>query len=178
MPRKKLPLSKVYAVLESGPVVLVTTARRGRPNVMALSWLTMMDFEPPVIGLVMSDRNHSFAALKATRECVLNVPTIEIADNAVACGNASGARVDKFAAFGLTPLSASQVRAPLIRECPVNIECRVTDMRMVRRYDLFVLQAVAAWKVSGSGELKTLHHLGGDRFMVAGPTMRMRSKAK
>ncbi|HPC57748.1 MAG TPA: flavin reductase, partial [Kiritimatiellia bacterium] len=91
MPRRKLPLSKVYAVLESGPVVLVTTARRGRPNVMALSWLTMMDFEPPLIGLVMSDRNHSFAALKATRECVLNVPTIEIADNAVACGNASGA---------------------------------------------------------------------------------------
>ena len=96
----------------------------------------------------------------------------------MACGNASGARVDKFAAFGLTPLSASQVQAPLIRECPVNIECRVTDMRMVRRYDLFVLQAVAAWKVSGSGELKTLHHLGGDRFMVAGPVVRLRSKAK
>lgn len=178
MPRKKLPLSKVYAVLESGPVVLVTTARRGRPNVMALSWLTMMDFEPPVIGLVMSDRNHSFAALKATRECVLNVPTAEIADRALGCGNTSGAKVNKFRKFGLTPLPAAQVQAPLIRECPVNIECRVTDMRMVRRYDLFVLQAVAAWKVSGSGDLTTLHHLGGDRFMVAGPTVRLRSKAK
>ena len=178
MTRKKLPLSKVYAVLESGPVVLVTTARRGRPNVMALSWLTMMDFEPPVIGLVMSDRNHSFAALKATRECVINVPTAEIADRALGCGNTSGAKVNKFRKFGLTPLPAAQVQAPLIRECPVNIECRVTDMRMVRRYDLFVLQAVAAWKVSGSGDLTTLHHLGGDRFMVAGPTMRMRSKAK
>lgn len=178
MPRRKLPLSKVYAVLESGPVVLVTTARRGRPNVMALSWLTMMDFDPPVIGLVMSDRNHSFAALKATRECVLNVPTAEIADRALGCGNTSGAKVNKFRKFGLTPLPAAQVQAPLIRECPVNIECRVTDMRMVRRYDLFVLQAVAAWKVSGSGDLTTLHHLGGDRFMVAGPTVRLRSKAK
>ncbi|MDD3546118.1 MAG: flavin reductase family protein [Kiritimatiellae bacterium] len=178
MPRRKLPLSKVYAVLESGPVVLVTTARRGRPNVMALSWLTLMDFEPPLIGLVMSDRNHSFAALKATRECVINVPTAEIADRALGCGNTSGAKVNKFRKFGLTPLPAAQVQAPLIRECPVNIECRVTDMRMVRRYDLFVLQAVAAWKVSGSGDLTTLHHLGGDRFMVAGPTVRLRSKAK
>jgi flavin reductase (DIM6/NTAB) family NADH-FMN oxidoreductase RutF len=74
--KKSYPLSKVYGLLEPGPVVLVTTARKGRANVMTLSWLTMMDFEPPLIGMVMSDRNYSFAALKATKQCVINIPTV------------------------------------------------------------------------------------------------------
>lgn len=69
--KKSFPLPKVYGLLEPGPVVLVTTAQKGRANVMTLSWLTMMDFKPPLIGMVMSDRNYSFAALKATRQCVI-----------------------------------------------------------------------------------------------------------
>jgi flavin reductase (DIM6/NTAB) family NADH-FMN oxidoreductase RutF len=57
--KKFFPLSKVYGLLEPGPVVLVTTAQKGRANVMTLSWLTMMDFEPPLVGMVMSNRNYS-----------------------------------------------------------------------------------------------------------------------
>ena len=72
--KKSFPLSKVYGLLEPGPVVLVTTAQKGRANIMTLSWLTMMDFEPPLVGMVMSDRNYSFAALKATKIKGLKVP--------------------------------------------------------------------------------------------------------
>jgi len=55
-------------------VVLITTARKGVPNIMTQSWHTMMEFEPPLVGCVISGNNHSFAALKATRECVINIP--------------------------------------------------------------------------------------------------------
>ena len=128
--KKSFPLSKVYGLLEPGPVVLVTTAQKGRANIMTLSWLTMMDFEPPLIGMVMSDRNYSFAALKATKQCVINIPTVELAAKVVGVGNSSGRRIDKFAAFGLTPRPARQVEPPLIDECYANLECRVTDARM------------------------------------------------
>jgi flavin reductase (DIM6/NTAB) family NADH-FMN oxidoreductase RutF len=62
---KNLPLSKVYQLLEPSPVVLLTTARKGRANVMTLSWHMMVEFEPPLIACVVSNRNHSFAALRA-----------------------------------------------------------------------------------------------------------------
>jgi flavin reductase (DIM6/NTAB) family NADH-FMN oxidoreductase RutF len=81
---------------------------------MAMSWHTMLEFEPPLVGCVVSNRNFSFEALKATRECVINIPTVELAATVVKCGNCSGRRRDKFAACGLTAAPASQVAAPLI----------------------------------------------------------------
>jgi len=176
--KKSLPLSRVYRLLEPGPVLLVTTFHRARANVMTLSWHTMMDFEPPVVGCVLSEANFSFAALKATRECVLNVPTVELARQTVGCGNASGRRVDKFARFGLTPLPASAVAPPLIAECFANLECRVADTRMVRRYNLFVLEVVKAWIDPAVTAPGTLHHEGRGAFMVAGERIRLPSRKK
>ena len=62
MSKRSLPLSQVYRLLEPGPVVLLTTARRGKPSVMTMSWHVMMEFEPPLVGCVISDRNYSFDA--------------------------------------------------------------------------------------------------------------------
>ena len=115
--KRAYPLSKVYGLLEPGPVVLVTTAHKGQANVMTLSWLTMMDFEPPLVGMVLSNRNYSFTALKTTRQCVINIPTVELAAKVVGVGNCSGRRVDKFARFQLTPRPAKTVAVPLIEEC-------------------------------------------------------------
>ena len=70
---------------------------------MAMSWQTMLEFEPPLVGCVVSGRNFSFAALKATRECVINIPTVELAATVVGGGNYSGRDTDKFTRFGLTP---------------------------------------------------------------------------
>ena len=175
---RALPLSRVYRLLEPGPVVLVTTAHRGRANVMAMSWHTMLEFEPPLVGCVISNRNHTFDTLKATRQCVIAIPTVEIARKAVACGNVSGRKVDKFARFGLTPVPASKVRAPLVAECYANLECRIADARMVPKYCLFVLEVVAAWVDPSRKDPRTIHHRGMGRFMVAGPTVRLPSKAR
>ncbi len=176
--RSRLPLGRVYGLLEPGPVVLLTTSWRGRPNVMAMSWTTMLEFEPPLVGCVVSNRNATFDVLRRTREAVIAIPTVEIARQAVRCGNASGRKVDKFAATGLTPAPASLVQAPLVAECYANLECRVVDTRMVSKYGLFVLEVVAAWIDRALRDPRTIHHRGHGRFMVAGETLRLPSRAK
>jgi flavin reductase (DIM6/NTAB) family NADH-FMN oxidoreductase RutF len=178
MRKRSFPLSRVYRLLEPGPVVLVTTARGAKANVMTLSWHTMMEFEPPLVGCVISDRNHSFGMLKATRECVINIPTVALAAKVVACGNTSGRRIDKFEAFRLTARPAARVAAPLIDECYANLECRVADARWAAKYNFFVLEVLKAWIDPAGRRPRTIHHRGRGEFMVAGRTLRLPSKMK
>jgi len=178
MALKPLPLSRVYRLLEPGPVVLVTTVGKNGPNVMTLSWHTMMDFEPPLIGLVLGEGNHSFGMLEASGECVIAVPTVKMASTVVRVGNCSGRDTDKFKKFKLKTLPARRVGAPLLSDCWANIECRVADRKMVPQYNFFVLRAVAAWIDPAPKDPRTLHHRGRGNFMVAGRTLRLPSKKK
>jgi len=135
----------------------------------------MIDFEPPLVGCVVSDRNFTFGILKASRECVINVPTVELAPAVVGCGNTSGRRIDKFERFGLTAEPASRVAAPLVAECYANLECKVVDARMAAKYDLFILEVVAAWIDPSRKRPETIHHRGGGLFMVAGREIKLAS---
>jgi flavin reductase (DIM6/NTAB) family NADH-FMN oxidoreductase RutF len=139
---KDLPLSKVYQLLEPGPVVLLTTARKGRANVMTMSWHMMVEFEPPLVACVVSSANHSFAALRATKECVIAIPALKLAPKVVEVGNCSGRDVEKFEKFSLTPVPAERVAPPLVAECFANLECKVADSRLVKRYNLFFLEVL------------------------------------
>jgi flavin reductase (DIM6/NTAB) family NADH-FMN oxidoreductase RutF len=178
MKKKSFPLANVYTLLEPGPVVLITTSRKGMPNIMAQSWHTMMEFEPPLVGCVISGRNHSFDALKATKECVICIPTVELAKQVVAIGNCSGRKVDKFKRTGLTAVEASLVQAPLIAECYANLECRVADTRLVNSYNFFILEVVKAWIDPAVKKPNTLHHRGKGEFMIAGDTLKLPSRMK
>lgn len=182
MAMRALPLSRVYQLLEPGPVVLLTTApsrrRGGRANVMTMSWHMMVEFEPPLVACVVSNANHSFAALRATGECVIALPAAKLASTVVRVGNDSGRRIDKFATFGLTPKPAKRVAPPLIAECFANLECRVADTRMVNRYNLFILEVVAAWIDRAQKNPRTLHHHGYGRFVVDGRTIRLPSRMR
>jgi flavin reductase (DIM6/NTAB) family NADH-FMN oxidoreductase RutF len=178
MKKKSFPLANVYGLLETGPVVLITTSRKGIANIMTQSWHTMMEFEPPLVGCVISGRNHSFDVLKATRECVINIPTVELAKQVTDIGNSSGRKVDKFVRTGLTPVPASLVQAPLIAECYASLECRVADTRLVNSYNFFVLEVVKAWIAPAVKDPKTLHHRGKGVFMVAGDTIKLPSRMK
>lgn len=178
MAKKTYPLAQVYRLLEPGPVLLVTTAHKGRANIMTQSWHTMMEFEPPLVGCVISGRNHSFDALLKTKECVLNIPAANLAQQVVGVGNCSGSKVDKFAKFKLTPLPASEVAPPLIAECYANLECKVADTRMVNKYNFFVLEVVKAWIDPSMKDPHTLHHRGKGVFMVAGDTIKLPSRMK
>jgi flavin reductase (DIM6/NTAB) family NADH-FMN oxidoreductase RutF len=145
---------------------------------MAMSWHTMIEFEPPLVGCVISDRDYSFSLLKATNECVIAIPTIEIAAKVVGCGNTSGVNIDKFKRFHLTPRLAALVGAPLIEECFANLECRVVDTTMVAKYSLFVVEVVKAWIDPAMKNPRTIHHLGKGQFMVAGERIKLKSKMK
>ena len=157
---------------------MITTSRNGRHNIMTQSWHTMLEFEPPLVACVISNRNLTFDTLEATRECVINIPTVALAKQAVACGNASGRRIDKFKAFGLTPVAASKVKAPLIHECYANLECKVVDSSMANKYLLFILEVIKAWIDPLERDPRTIHHRGYGAFMVAGRTIRLPSKMK
>jgi flavin reductase (DIM6/NTAB) family NADH-FMN oxidoreductase RutF len=159
-------------------VVLLTTSHKGAVNVMTMSWHTMLEFEPPLVGCVVSENDFSFAALIATRQCALNIPTVELAAQVVGCGNTSGAQVDKFTRFGLTQAPASLIAAPLISEFYANLECRVVDMRLKNRYNFFVLEVVKAWIAPSVKAPRTLHHRGYGLFMVAGETLKLTSRMR
>ena len=178
MKKKSLPLSQVYRLIEPGPVVMVSTCNKDRFNIMTMSWHTMIDFEPPIIGCIISNRNYSFDILKKTKECVINIPTVEIIKKVVACGSTSGKKLDKFKKFKLTPAEASSVNAPLIEECYANLECRVVDMRMAEKYNLFILEVKKAWISTIKTQPRTIHHLGRGNFMIAGKTIKLPFKMR
>lgn len=173
---KELALSKVYQLLEPGPVVLMTTAHRGRANVMTMSWHMMVEFTPPLVACVVSDADFSFAALRATKECVIAIPAAALAAKVVAIGNCSGRTTDKFRKFGLTAAPARHVAAPLVAERFANLECKAVDMRLVNKYGLFVLEVVQAWTDPAQRSPKTIHHRGYGEFAVDGDTIRLQSK--
>ena len=175
---KNLPLSEVYQLLEPGPVVLLTTAHKGRANVMTMSWHMMVEFEPPLVACVVSDANYSFKALNATRECVIGIPALKLARTVVKIGNCSGRDVNKFAAFGLTSMSAKKVSAPLVAECFANLECKVIDIRFVSRYDLFILEVLKAWVDPKQRNPRTIHHHGYGKFVVDGKALILASKMR
>lgn len=177
-PFKALPLGQAYRLLEPGPVVFLATARKGIPNVMTMSWHTMMEFEPPLVGCVLGDRDYSFETLRKTKECVIAVPAARLARTVVAVGNTSGRSTDKFSKFHLTPLPAKKVAAPLIKECFANLECRVVDTSLVNTYGFFVLEVVQAWIDPAQKDVKTVHHRGRGVFAVDGKILKLPSKMK
>jgi flavin reductase (DIM6/NTAB) family NADH-FMN oxidoreductase RutF len=173
---KEHALDHTHFWIEPGPVILVTTAHKGRMNVMTAGFHMMIQHDPPLIGLVIGPWDYSFKALKATKECVIAIPPVNLAKKVVEIGNCSGEDINKFETFELTAVSADKVKAPLIEECLANIECRVFDTRFVNRYQLFILKAVKVWTNPKLKEQRTFHHNGNGTFVVDGETINLKKK--
>jgi flavin reductase (DIM6/NTAB) family NADH-FMN oxidoreductase RutF len=114
---------------------------------MTMSWHMMVEFEPPLVACVVSNANHSFIALRATKECVIAIPAVELAPKVVGIPNCSGRDVDKFERFGMTPAPAQHVSPPLVAECFANFECKVVDT-----------PSSALWASFGSAMLRCLQN--------------------
>jgi len=162
---RRLKLSRAFTLMESGPVVLVTTRDGEKNNIMTISWTMVMDFTP-VFAITTGKWNHSFASLRKNRECVIAIPTVDLLDKVVGIGTCSGADTDKFATFKLTPVQAKLVQAPLIKECLANIECKVIDI--VKKHNIVVLEAVAAYIDTARKEQRSVHAVGDGTFIVDG----------
>jgi len=165
------PLNKAFMLLEPGPVVLVTTVDGEQKNVMTISWHACLNFMPQ-FALVTGAWNYSYEALMKNRECVIAVPTADLAETVVRIGSCSGTDTDKFKTFGLTPVSAKSVKAPLIKECLANVECCVTDY--IEKHNIFILDAVRAWTDVERKERRTFHAVGDGTFIVDGERLNYR----
>lgn len=161
----ELELSRVFTLIEPGPVVLVTTRDGDKSNIMTISWTMVLDFSPQ-LAITTGSWNHSYDALRKTRECVIAIPTVDLLDRVIGIGTCSGADTDKFSKFKLTPVPGRIVSAPLISECLANIECRVVDI--VDRHNIVVLDAVAAYADPAREEKRTVHAVGDGTFIVDG----------
>ena len=126
----------------------------------------------------LSGNYFSFAALSETGECVIAIPARRLARKVVQVGNSSGRTVDKFEKFGLTKLPAMRVKPPLIAECFANLECKVTDRRLVKDYNLFILEVLKAWIDPTQKKPKTIHHCGHGKFVANGPNFTLQSRMR
>ena len=160
-----MQISKAFTLIEPGPVILVTTNDGRKDNIMTITWTMVLDFSP-AFAISTGPWNHSFAALRDSKACVLSVPTLDLIDIAIGIGTCSGRDTDKFAKFGLTRVKAKHVRAPLIQECLANIECRVDDI--IDRHNIVVLEGIAAYFDTARNEKRTIHAIGDGTFIADG----------
>ncbi|WP_345974207.1 flavin reductase family protein [Sulfurimonas sp. HSL3-7] len=174
---KKMQIAKAFTLMESGPVVFITTADGEKSNIMTISWTMVMDFTP-IFAITTGPWNYSYTALQETGECVIAIPTVEMIDQVVGVGTCSGADTDKFEKFGLTPVKGERVGAPLIKECLANIECKVVDI--IEKHNIVVLEGIAAYFDNSKKEKRTLHAVGDGTFIIDGDKLdrkkMMRSK--
>jgi flavin reductase (DIM6/NTAB) family NADH-FMN oxidoreductase RutF len=173
--KKDFPVSDIRRFLEPGPIVLVSCAWKGERNIMTMGWHTVMEFTPSLVGCIIAEGNHSHDMIRRSKECVINIPTHDLARTVVGIGNCSGADVDKFDKFKLTAMSATRVSAPLIKQCYANFECKLADTRLVRRYNFFIFEVVKAHVATSPRAPRTIHYRGDGAFMVSGREVSYRS---
>lgn len=166
--KRDFAVSNIRRFLEPGPIVLVSSAWKGETNIMTMGWHTVMEFTPSLVGCMISSGNHSFGLIKASKQCVINIPAYDLAKQVVGIGNCSGADVDKFAKFKLTAVEADRVEAPLIKECYANFECKVVDASLLDKYSFFIMEVVKARAAISPKVPRTIHYRGDGQFMVSG----------
>lgn len=164
----ELSLNKAFMLFEPGPVILVSTHDGKKNNLMTISWHMVTDFTP-TLALTTGPWNHSFKAMMKKKECVLVVPTVDIIEKVISIGDCSGKDTDKFKKFELTPLPASEVAAPLVKECLACLECKIIDY--IEEPGIFLLQGVKAWTDNERKERRTFHANGDGTFVVDGETI-------
>jgi flavin reductase (DIM6/NTAB) family NADH-FMN oxidoreductase RutF len=154
----------------------VSSAHGDQRNIMTMGWHTVMEFTPSLVGCVISSANHSFAMIRDSRQCVINLPATALTDTVVGIGNTTGAEVEKFAHFGLTAQKATRVKAPLIAECHAHFECELADDSLVDKYNFFIFEVVKAHVARSPKHPRTLHYTGDGLFMVSGKIISRRSQ--
>lgn len=171
----KIPLRKANRLINHGPLALISCLiEADRFNCMPVAWIMPVRHEPPMIGAVIGKGNFSHKCIVEHKEFVVNIPPMRIIRQVVECGSVTGAEVNKFEKFNLTPIKAETVKAPLIQECIGHLECEIlNDPQLIDNYGLFLANVKIAWVEEEAfdevwkldrEEFKTIHHLGGNIF--------------
>lgn len=169
----QISLEKANRLINHGPTVLVSCQSGGKPNVMTAAWQTPVSKRPPLVAVSIAPQRYTHQLIEESREFVINIPPQHLLPETHGCGTISGRDTDKFEQYGLTPVPATMVKAPLIQECIAHLECTVYTFFTVGDHTLFVGEILSAsvdenlfeefLQIDNSGA-KTIHHLGSNRY--------------
>ncbi len=126
------------------PVVMITVSdKEGNSNIITVAWAGTICSDPAMVSISVRPERYSHKMLLESGEFVINLTTKDLAYATDYCGVKSGRDVDKFKEMNLTPIPASVVKVPMIEESPVNIECKVTEVKHLGTHDMFMAEVVA-----------------------------------
>ena len=134
---------KAGTMLYPLPPVLVTCGTLEKPNVFTVAWTGIINSDPAMTYISVRPSRYSYELIKQSKEFVINLPTAQILKAVDFCGVKSGKEIDKFAQTGLTPLPCTQIKAPMIEQSPVSLECRVTEIKPLGSHDMFLAEIIA-----------------------------------
>ena len=174
-------ISSAYRLLHPMHTILVScVGKKGKPNVLPLAWAMPTSHNPPLVAISIAPNRYSHDLIKETKEFVINLPTVEIVKETLACGKTSGKNHDKFSETGLTPMPAKKVKAPIIKECLAHLECKLHSQFKTGDHTIFVGEVVEAYAKKGVftdkydiNKAQMLFHLGGNVFATLDPRLYM-----
>lgn len=125
------------------PAVLVTSGDMEKSNIITIGWTGILNTQPPKTYISVRKSRYSYEAIDKTGEFVINLTTADMVKKVDYCGIYTGRKVDKFKKCGFTKEEAKEVSPPLIAECPLALECKVTDKIELGTHDMFIADIVA-----------------------------------
>lgn len=173
--KTEIPKEKSSRLINSGNVVLVTSAYKDKINIITLAWKTPLCRKPALIGISVAKTHFSCELIEKSGEFIINIPDSGLLEKCVFCGRVSGRDKNKFKETGLTPVKAGRLRmVPVITECIAHIECYVRDIREIHDHKLFIGEIIYAeaedeffkdtWDTD---KIKLIYHLGGGAFTTS-----------
>lgn len=175
--KKEIDLNEARRLINSGNLILVTSADDDKKNIATVAWHMPLSGEPPLIGIALAKEHYTSELIMVSEEFTINIPNWPILEKAIYCGNVSGKEKDKFADTGLTAEPPVKlVESPRIKECIGAIECDLYETIELGDHYLFVGQPVYAeaeeelftenaWD---SAKAELIYHLGGKNFTKSG----------
>jgi len=171
--------SSAYRLLHPMHTVLVScVGKTGKPNVLPLAWAMPTSRDPALVAVSVAPNRYSHGLIEETKEFVVNLPTVDIIKETLACGRTSGKTSDKFAETGLTPSPARKVKAPIVKDCVAHLECKLHSQFKTGDHTIFVGEVVEAYANKGIftdkydlDEARMLFHLGGNVFATLDPNV-------
>jgi flavin reductase (DIM6/NTAB) family NADH-FMN oxidoreductase RutF len=136
---------KGSVILNPVPVVLITSKNKaGKTNVFTVGWTGTINTKPPMLYISIRPERLSYEYIKETMEFVVNLPSSDLVKKVDYCGVKSGKKNDKIAEMGFTLKEGLNISVPYIEECPVNIECKVTNIVPLGTHDMFIAEVVGS----------------------------------
>ncbi|MFP4488959.1 MAG: flavin reductase family protein [Bacteroidales bacterium] len=125
-------------ILFPGPAALVVTGTMEKSNIVTIAWVSLLTSQPPTLGISVGQKGFSGEEIKKNKNFTVNIASLGIMTEADFCGITSGKDTDKFSETGLTKMPSKIVRSPIIKECPLNLECELVESDIVGQTNHFI----------------------------------------